>query len=204
MQMASQMMSFCEQMEVDINKTTYINSLSNAIMADTLPNITVAQSEFRKVMQNIETAKNERDQAASRESIKAVAAKDGMPKISDDLYGKPTDKVDGDSIKDGVEINLVSQITKEDGEALNLPMPPKGKIGNQRNFPEVISKALETLKSGQTGEFLTTAHALLGNRAMQMNLKPTDVLKLKLTPTIAPAEEEPKPDAKAAPAPAKK
>ena len=200
MQMAFQMMSFCEQMEVDINKSSYINSLSSTIMADSMPNVNMAQSEFRKVMNNIETAKKEKDEAASRESIQKVASTSGLPKITEDLYGKPTDKVQGDSIKDGSEINLVAAVTNENGETVNLPLPPKGKVGNERNFPEVISKAVETLKSGQTGEFLTTAHALLGPRAMQMNLKATDVLKLKLTPTIAPAEDSKEPKAQVAPA----
>ena len=190
MQMASQMMSFCEQMDVEINKSSYVNSLSATLMADTLPNVNVAQSDFRKVMQNIENAKNEKDQAASRESIRKVAEADKLPKISDDLYGKPSDKVDGDSIVSGKEINLVAEITKENGDKVNLPLPPKGVVGNRRNFPEVLSEALETLKSGQTGEFLTTAHALLGNRAGQLNLEPTDVLKLKLTPTLVPVEED--------------
>lgn len=189
-QMAAQMMNFCEQMDVDINKSSYINSLSSTVMGDTVPNVNNAQAEFRKVMQNMETAKKEKDQAESRESLKNVAASSKLPMISDDLYGKPTDNVTGDSIVDGTEITLVAVITNEKDETVNLPLPPKGKVGNQRNFPEVLSKALETLKSGQTGEFLTTAHALLGPRAMQMNLKPADVLKLKLTPTIAPSEEE--------------
>lgn len=190
MQMASQMISFCEQMDVDINKSSYINSLSSAVLADSMPNVTEAQSEFRKVMQNIETAKKEKDELASRESIKKVAENSNMPKINDDLYGKPIDNVEGDSIVNGKEITLMAEITKENGDPVNLPLPSKGVVGNKRNFPEVLTQALESLKSGQTGEFLTTAHALLGGRATQMNLEPSDVLKLKLTPTLVPVEEE--------------
>lgn len=200
--MASQVLSFCKAMDVDLNTSIFVNSLSNAIKADTMPNMNLVQNEFSKVMKNIEDAKTKKDEAASRESIKQIAEKAGLPKITDDLYGKATDKVEGDSIVDGTEVNLVSVLTKENGEALNIPLPPKGKIGNKRNFPDVVSEALETLKSGQTGEFMTTAHALLGGRAMQMNLEPTDVIKLKLTPTIAPAEEEQKADAAAPTTPA--
>ena len=192
MQMASQMMSFCEQMDVDINKSSYINSLTSAVMADTLPNTSLAQTEFRKVMQNIEAAKKAKDDAASRESIKKAAESANLPKITDDLYGKATDKVEGDSITKGAEINLTAEFTKENGETINIPCPPKGVVGNKRNYMEVLSDAIETLKSGQTGEFLTTAHALLGNRAAQMNLEPTDVIKIKITPTLVPATEEEK------------
>lgn len=189
MTMASQIMGFCEQMGVEINKSAYISSISNTILADSMPNLNEVQSEFRKVMQNIEENKRQKDEAESRESIKKVAETSGLPKITDDLYGKPTDKVQGDSIKKGDDVTLVAVITKENGETVNLPLPPKGEIGNKRNFPDILSDALETLKSGQTGEFLTTAHALVGPRAMQFNLQPADVLKLKLTPTLAPKEE---------------
>lgn len=190
-QMASQMMSFCEQMDVQINRNSYVGSLSSAVMADTMPNTSLAQSEFRKVMQNIENAKNEKDKAASQESLKKVAEGASLPKISDDLYGKVLETTDGEALADGTEVNLVAVITKADGEALSIPLPPKGKIGNKRNFPEVISEALLSLKSGETGEFMTTAHALVGGRAKQLDLEPTDVISLKLTPTVvAPVEEE--------------
>ena len=192
MQMASQMMSFTEQMGVDINKNAYISSLQGALMADSMPNTSQAQRDFRTVMQNIEAAKEARDKAASQESLNKVAASSDLPKINDDLYGKVTE-ANNDTIKltDGDEINLVAQVTKEDGENVNVPMSPKGKIGNKRSFPELVSTAVLTLKSGETGEFLTTAHALLGSRASQMNLEPTTVLKLTLTPTLVPKEEEP-------------
>lgn len=192
MQMASQMMSFTEQMGVDINKNAYVSSLQGALMADSMPNTSVAQREFRTVMQNIEAAKEERDKAASQESLKKVAETSGLPKISDDLYGKVTE-ANNDTIKlaDGDEITLTAQVTKEDGETVNLPMSSKGKIGNKRSFPELVSTAILTLKSGETGEFLTTAHALMGSRVSQLKLEPTDVLKLTLTPTLVPKQEEP-------------
>ena len=191
MQMASQMMSFTEQMGVTINDNAYVGSLQSALMADTMPNTSKVQREFRTVMQNIETAKEERDKAASQESLNKVAATSDLPKISDDLYGKVT-VANNDTLKlaEGDEITLTAQVAKEDGETINLPMAPKGKIGNKRNFPELISTAVLTLKSGETGEFLTTAHALLGSRAAQMKLEPTDVLKLTLTPTLVPKEED--------------
>ena len=188
-QMASQMMGFSEQMGIDINKNAYVGSLSSALMADTMPNTTLAQQDFRKVMSNIEAAKEARDQAASQESLKQVAEKDGLPKISDDLYGKVTVSNDSVALTDGDEVNVTAEITKVDGEKVNIPVSPKGKIGNKRSFPEIISSALLNLKSGETGEYLTTAHALVGSRAAQLNLEPTDVLKVTITPTLVPKEE---------------
>ncbi|MCH5224805.1 MAG: hypothetical protein J1D77_02355 [Muribaculaceae bacterium] len=198
-QMADQMIKFSESMDVKINRTSYVGSLSSAVMADTMPNTAVAQSEFRKVMQNIEQAKDEKDKAASRASLKTVAEAAGLPKVSDDLYGKATDTTDGEALTKGDEVTVVTQITKTDGEELRLPLSPKGKIGNNRNFPEPISEAILTLKSGETGEFMTTAYALLGQRAKQMGLERDDVLKITVTPTLVPkaADDENKTEAKA-------
>ena len=190
MQMAAQMMSFSEQMKVDINKSSYTSSLTNALMADTMPNTTFAQNEFRRVMTNIEQAKEARDKAESQESLKQVAEKAGLPKISDDLYGKVTNATDSAALTDGEEVNVQAEITKEDGEAVSMPVTPKGKIGNKRNYPEVLSAAMLTLKSGETGEFMTSAHALMGARAAQLELEPTTVLKITLTATAVPQEEE--------------
>lgn len=192
MQMASQMMSFAEQMKVEINKDSYFNSLTNALMSDSTPNTSMAQAEFRKVMSNIEAAKDARDKTASQESLKKVAETAGMPKISEDLYGKVTNTTDGEALVENQEVNVEATVTKTDGENINMPISPKGKIGNKRNFPEIISSALLTLKNGETGEFLTSAHALLGNRAIQMGLEPTDVIKVVLTATVVPQEEEKK------------
>ena len=190
MQMAAQMMSFSEQMDVKINRTSYVGSLSSAVMADTMPNTTLAQSEFRKVMQNIEKAKEEKDKATSQASLKTVAEAAGLPKISDDLYGKATDTTDGEALAEGDEITLEAKLLKENGDVLSMPVSSRGKIGNRHNFPEVMSDAILNLKSGETGEYMTTAYALLGARAKQMNMEPKDVVKMTLTPTLMPKETE--------------
>ena len=189
MQMASQILSFSEQMGVKVNTTAYVSSLTAAINADTIPNSSKVQSEFRKVMTNIENEKAEKDRVSSQESLQKVAQAAGEPKITDDLYGKVTVPNDSVALAEGDEVTLQLALAKENGDPLNLPLSPKGKIGNKRSFPEIISTAMLQLKSGETGEFLTTAHALLGNRAKQMNLEPNDVLKMTITATALPKEE---------------
>ena len=190
MQMASQMMSFSEQMDVQINRNSYISSLTNTVMADTIPNTNEAQTQFRMVMQNIENAKKQKDEAASRESLKTVAKQDGLPQITDDLYGKVTNTTDGAVIADGDEVNVEVQFTKQDGEAISVPVAPQGNVGNKRNYPDVLSDAMKSLKSGETGEFLSTAHALWGARAQQLGLEPADIVKIVLTTTLVPKEAD--------------
>lgn len=194
MQMASQILSFSEQMNVKVNSSAYVSSLSAALSADTIPNSVVLQSEFRKVISNIENAKEEQDRITSQSSLKSAAEAAGEPKIDDDLYGKVTHANDSAILNEGDEVNLTVELTKVNGDKISLPVPPKGKIGNKRNFPDIISQALLNLKSGESGEFMTTAHALLGARAKQMDLEPKDVIKMTITASLVP--KEPKEESK--------
>lgn len=196
MQMAFNMVNFSEQMEVSIDKSVYISSLQNALAADSMPNVQMAQAEFRRLMGEIEKAKKDRDQVASRESLSQLATAAGLPKIDDDLYGKVTQTTDGAILNQGDEVEVEVKLTQEDGTPVNMPMQSKGKIGNKRNFPEIISNAMLNLKSGETGEFMTTAHALTGGRTQQLNLKPTDVIKITVTATLVPPAEDKKDEKK--------
>ena len=195
MQMASQILSFSEQMGVKVNSTAYVSSLTAALNADTIPNNSVVQSEFRKVMTNIEQAKEERDKAESQESLQKFAQTSGDPKISDDLYGKVTAPNDSAALTEGEEVNIQVEFSKENGDKINLPLSPKGKIGNKRSFPEILSTALLQMKSGETAQFVTTAHALLGARAKQMDLEPSSIVKMTVTASALP-KEEPKEETK--------
>lgn len=189
MQMAFNMVNFSEQMGVSIDKGAYSSSLSSALAADTMPNINMAQAEFRRLMTSIENEKKERDQVTSRESLKTVAEAAGLPKIDDDLYGKVTATTDGTILNKGDEVEVQATLTQENGTPISMPIAPKGKIGNKRAFPEIISNALLNLKSGETGEFMTTAHALTSGRTQPLNLKPEDVVKITITATLVPQEE---------------
>ena len=196
MQMAFNMVNFSEQMEVTIDKSAYITSLGSAIAADTMPNVQMAQMEFRRLMGDIEKAKKDRDQMASREGLKQVAENAGLPKIDDDLYGKVTTATDGAILNQGDEVNVETEITQEDGTPVKIPVQSKGKIGNKRAFPEIISNAMLNLRSGETGEFMTTAHALTSGRTQPLNLKPTDIIKIKITATLVPVEDDKKDEKK--------
>lgn len=190
MQMAASMMAYSEQMEIPIDKNQYLNSLSSTIMADTLPTNQNAQMEINRLMQEIQKNKDEKDKVASQETLKGAAEAAGLPKIDDDLYGKVTTTTDSAILNVGDEVTAQVKVTKENGDPVSLPVPGKGKIGNKRSFPDIVSNAMLNLKSGETGEFMTTAHALFGNRIQQVGLKPTDVLKVTVTATLVPKEDK--------------
>lgn len=195
LQMANQVIQFSESYEVTLDKNMYVRSLSNAILADTMPNSREAQHNIGLIIRSIEQQKSEKDKALSQESLQQVATKDNLPKLTDDLYGKVTVKTDSAAFVKNDNVDIKLQLAKENGETINLPLPTKGRVGNERSFPMVISDALLKLKSGETGEFLTTAHALFGPTAKQRGFEPTEVIKMTLSASIAPAAEGDKPEA---------
>lgn len=191
-QMAASMIAYSEQMEIPVDKNAYLSSLSSTIMADTLPNVQNAQMELNRLMQDIQKSKDEREKVASQESLKAAAEAAGLPKIDDDLYGKVTATTDSAILNVGDEVTAQVNLTKENGEPVTYPISGKGKIGNKRAFgSDVVSNAMLNLKSGETGEFMTTAHALFGTRVQQVGLKSNDVLKMQITATLVPKTEKP-------------
>ena len=192
MQMAANMISFGEQMDVNISKSAYTASLSAALATDSMPNVQEAQMEFRRLMNSIENAKKEKDQVSSRESLSRAATAAGLPKIDDDLYGKATTTTDGAILNQGDEVTVEATMTLLDGKNVNLPIQNKGRIGNTRNFPPIVSNAMLNLKSGESGEFMTTAHAIASGRAKQLDLNPDDVIKINITATLVPKVDEDK------------
>lgn len=190
MQMANNIINFAEQTDVQLDASKFVASLSAALAADTMPNTQLAQREFRKIMTQIDNEKKERDKKAAQETLAQAAQKDNFPKINDDLYGKVTEKTDGDTISMGNEVNTEIKVTRLNGESVSLPIPSKGKVGNTRSYPQVVTDAILALKSGESGEFLTSAHALLGQRVKQQNLEPSDILKVTVKATLVPQEED--------------
>lgn len=195
-EMATQILDFCKKMDVEMNSDFYLSSLTRTIMDDSLPSMNKVQADFNKVMTHIQDAKLQQNQKESRESLRNAAKTAGLPKISDDLYGKALDKVEGEDLTQGTEINLVATVTKLNGDPIKYTLPKHGKVGLKRSFPDVVNEALKTLKNNQTGEFLTTANALFFNtgealmdgRDEKLNLKPSDIIKMNLTPSAVQQE----------------
>ena len=119
-------------------------------------------------------------------TLKEAAEAMNLPKIDDDLYGVNTTTDSTAILNFGDEVNVIANFQQVGGGEINVPMKPSGKIGDKEDFPGIVSNALLNLTSGESGEFLTTAHALLGDTVKKMGLKPSDVIKINVTATLVP------------------
>lgn len=123
-------------------------------------------------------------------SLKEAARALDLPKIDDDLYGVNTTTDSTAILNFGDEVVVTANFRELGGREINVPMAAKGKIGDKEDFPGIVSNALLNLTSGESGEFLTTAHALLGDSVMKMGLKSSDVIKINVTATLIPHVEK--------------
>lgn len=181
-QMAMNINQFTEDYNVHLSDKVFMEGLSAAIKADTVIDAPAMQGTFYKLMNEFNKAKEERDKEAALSALKAAGEALKMKPLSDQLWGTLPSS-DAVKVKDGDRIKADIKITTLNGKDVNSPFPKELTVG-QRLSNNPLSDAFKALGSGQTGTFITSAQALFGARAQQLGLKPADVLKLEVTPTI--------------------
>lgn len=182
-QMAMNVETFFEKEGVPVNKAYFAQGLSSIVMSDSTPDMMNVQAEYYRLMNDYNTQKEQKDKTAAAETLSQEAQSHNLPKIGDNLYGEVTEKTDGKKIEDGDEVSLNVVVKTLQGNIIDLPFPPTVKVGDFRT-QELISNAAKHLKNGETGQFMTSAHALLGGQAQRFNLKPSDILIIDMTANI--------------------
>lgn len=181
-QMAMNIQQFEADYNIRLSDRKFLEGLSETIMSDSTLDASSLQSSFYKLMNEFNKDKEERDRAASQSALKAAGEALKMKPITDQLWGD-VPAYDSLKVKDGDRIKSEIKITTLNGKTVDAPFPKELTVG-QRLSTSPLSDAFKTLSSGQTGTFITSAQALFGARCQQLGLKPADVLRLEVTPTI--------------------
>lgn len=189
MQMALNIQQFKDDYDIELNRRIFMSSLTEAVNADSLASAQDIQREFYKIMGKFNEEKEAREKAAAAESLSQEAQKLNLAKISEDVYGAVTVKTDSVALKEGDNVEMEYQLTNAAGKDIEAPLPNKGKIG-ARNVAAPINAMLMTLKSGETGKFITSARALFGPRVSQLGLEPSEVVTVTLKASIATEDPE--------------
>lgn len=189
LQMARNISEFKKDYDVQLNKEVFIQGLVEVLYSDSVKNMSDVQNAFNRIMTDFSNRKETMDKEAAASALSKEAAKMKLAKVADGLYGGPTDKKDGQQLKDGDDVIAKFELKTVAGKALDIPLPTSLKIG-ARNLPDQISDALKTLKSGETGKFITTANDLFGRRSEQFNLSAKDVIVMDITATLDPTQTE--------------
>lgn len=190
LQMAMNISQFEKDYGVRLPNREFVKGISSVIDSDSTLNTSEVQASFYRIMNEFQKEKEERDKAAAVEALTKAGEAANLQKISDDLWGKkPSD--DQACIKDGDKVKVDVKVTDLSGKPIQAPFPKELKVG-QRMQNNPITTAIKSLVSGQTGNFLSTAQAVFGNRCSQLGIEPDDVVKIEVTPTIV--EENSKPE----------
>lgn len=186
-QMAININQFNEDYDIRLSDKVFLEGLSSTINSDTIVEAAAVQASFYKLMNEFNKAKEERDKATATAALKGAGEAMKLQELSDKLWGtKPA--AGAATIKDGDKIKLDIVITTLNGKDINSTFPKELTVGQRLNN-NPITEAVRNLTSGQSGTFLTSAQSLFGARAQQLGLKPADVLKLEITPTLQEASK---------------
>lgn len=183
LQMAMRFQQFATDYNIQLSDQRFLEGLSAAINSDTTVNAAQMQSTFYRIMNEFNKEKEERDKQASLSALKAAGEALKMKPITEQLWGDVA-QTGQPKIKDGDKIKTDIRITTLKGKTIEAPFPKELTVG-QRLSTNPLSDAFKALSSGETGKFITSAHALFGARCQQLGLNPDDVLQLEVTPTIA-------------------
>ncbi|MDE6443158.1 MAG: hypothetical protein K2K64_01865 [Muribaculaceae bacterium] len=189
LQMARNISEFKKDYDVQLNKEVFIQGLVEILNSDSVKNMSDVQNAFNRIMTDFSNRKESIDKEAAAAALSKEAAKMKLAKVTDGLYGGPTDKKEGQQLKDGDDVIVKFDLKTIAGKSLDIPLPTSLKIGS-RNLPQQISDAIKTLKNGETGKFITTANDLFGRRSEQFNLAPKDVIVMDITATLDPTQTE--------------
>lgn len=190
MQMAMNFSQFEKDYGVRLSDKEFLKGVSEAINSDSTVNTSDMQATFYRIMNEFSKEKEQRDKAAASEALKKAGEDQKLQQISENLWGNASADTTA-NIKDGDKVKIDLKVTNLKGKSIETPFPKELKVGQRMNT-NPITEAVKTLASGQTGNFLTSAQALLGARCAQVGLEPSEVLKIEVTPTIV--EETQKPE----------
>ena len=181
-QMAMNISQFKEDHDIRLSDKVFLEGMSMVIMSDSVFNTQEMQANFYRLMNEFTQAKEARDKEAALSALKAAGEALNMKELSEQLWG--TAPANGAvTVKDGDKVKLEVSLATLSGQVIDSPFPKELTVG-QRMSTNPLSEAIRTLESGKTGTFVTSAQALFGARAQQLGLKPADVLKMTVTPTI--------------------
>lgn len=161
--------------DLKFNDAIMTRSMAAALVADSTPDAALAQANFQRIFADMESAKSERERAASLTSLAGAAKKLGMTEVAPHLFAKVVTHGNGTKFNEGEKVTTFIQVRKTDGTQIRLPMPREVQIGARYVSP-VISEALATMTMNGVSTFATSAYSLFNKRCESMGLQPADVL----------------------------
>ena len=164
---------------IDLNRTLLYQSIAYALDNDSLLDSDETKREFRKVLSRLDLQKREQEVADMHLGLAAEAKRLKMKKLSDDLYVTDSNLGSGDSIRRGDLVFSTVNYILENGRNLEMPASQQLIVGGS-TMPEVMTMVYTRMKKGGSAQYATTARALFGSHAYQLQLSPGEVILMSV------------------------
>lgn len=187
-QMAMNMIEFEKTYNVKANAKIFAESLAAGLTNDSAVS-PEAQGQFYQVLGRLNAKKEAADREKAAENLRNYVKKVAMQQISPDLFGRVVEKGDTARLKKGDKVYMHIVARNIAGEELDVPFPSETEVGG-RYSNALCGRAMETMSSGETKEFATTALALFGGRAERLGLTPDEVVILNIKASLQPMQGE--------------
>ncbi len=161
------------------NPDIMIRSMYSALQADSVDNLPEIRKHFYAIRNAMEQDRDERDTEHASAALTKAAEQLGMTRLTPDLWKKILVNGTGDKVERGDRIGVAMQMTTIDGHKIPIHLPTQLVLGG-RVISTVFTDAGLSMRYGETSEFATTALAIFGSHAAQLDLKPETVLIIKI------------------------
>ena len=186
LQLAMNMKEFTEGYGTKFNKQVLIDAITDGLRNDSVVDVATANNEFRRVLDNLNQQKEEKDRNEAKTALEKDAKSNGWTKVNDNLYAGKSNGGQGALIKPGDRVDLSVSIGRLGGETLDSRDIHGLVVGS--NFAGPVTDAILTMKIGEKKTFYTTAPAFFGRAYERFNVKANEILVLNVG--VAPSSEK--------------
>ncbi len=194
--MASNIRQFSSDYGIKLNPEVLLQSIAYGLEEDPLPGDDTNNEDFYRLLGQLQQSRNKADKENAKTALKEAAAQMKMTQLDSNLYYSVETKGIGAPLENDLTVEAEIHFS-HDGRQVIVPLPSRIKVGATSN-PPVLNKALLSMTEKETANFITTAHAIFGNRCGQHHLKPKDIVRFNIklgrilsTMRSAQSQEEP-------------
>lgn len=165
--------------DMEFNEQVLYKALVGALANDSAVDPSQVKADFYRVTDNMLKEKEKADRVIANKKLEEEAAKLGMTKVSEGLYGKIITKGTGTPINEGdmVQVDISAATVK--GELVGMQLPDRLVIGRNYSSP-LFSQALLTMKSGGTRQFIASPIDLMPRRYRDGEFKADQLIKFTI------------------------
>lgn len=165
--------------DVKFDDHVLIDALIAALENDSVADASQVKADFYRVTDAMVRDREKADRVTATKALEKTAAKLGMTRLGDNLYGKTITAGYGPQIKNGDMVMVDISAATVKGELVGMQLPDHMVVGRNYSSP-LFSEALLTMKEGETRQFIASPIDLMPRRYRQGEYKCDNLIKITI------------------------